>query len=570
MAYRIKRVRFQNCVRQVLLQNENGPCPLLAAANVFLLKGVVSLPPSSMRCGAVSIEELVTILADRALKRCEQITQTTTNRSSTINKEKASIKRLHDLFSSSSDIDADSKISVSLEEEEALLFRNKQSQHMIDELMQILPKLQYGMDVNPKFTQGPEGYEFTIGLTAFDILGVDLVHGWLISPQDDENTSSIAHVIGTKTYNELIEMVILGNDAMEQMKNNQHCTTQTKNMSVSDSEPSNDAESKHSLSETPPSTDNFQNNELCGASCSPVKLVPSPTTTTEKENQSIEPKKKSITIEQETESLVQKKKNAEEAATRGHVVQSFLTETGHQLTMYGLEQLRKHLHEGDLSVFFRNNHFSTMMKHDGQLFLLVTDLGYANVDEVVWERLDAIDGNTDYFSSNFMKPNPMAHDDYIVSVENSATLTPEQMLARRGETDMDYHLAMQLSKNNNGDVRTNSAAHEDAMVMAAVTEISLSQDCNSTVNGGIPVNDADHLLALSMQNSNNANGGAAANDEADRIMALNLENQYASERLARQLHHQELLPNRAQRTYHSGSRRNAVPAESSGSGCIIS
>jgi hypothetical protein len=40
-------------------------------------------------------------------------------------------------------------------------------------------------------------------------------------------------------------------------------------------------------------------------------------------------------------------------------------------------------------VFFRNNHFSVLHKHNGSLFLLVTDVGYQDTP-VVWEKLDQV------------------------------------------------------------------------------------------------------------------------------------------------------------------------------------
>jgi hypothetical protein len=50
---------------------------------------------------------------------------------------------------------------------------------------------------------------------------------------------------------------------------------------------------------------------------------------------------------------------------------------------------RPGLREGEFCVFFRNNHFSVLHKHNGSLFLLVTDVGYQGTP-VVWEKLDQV------------------------------------------------------------------------------------------------------------------------------------------------------------------------------------
>ena len=60
----------------------------------------------------------------------------------------------------------------------------------------------------------------------------------------------------------------------------------------------------------------------------------------------------------------------------GAIVDAWLSATGAQLTYFGLMQLHVALRERELAVFFRNNHFSTVFKHEGELYLLITDLGY--------------------------------------------------------------------------------------------------------------------------------------------------------------------------------------------------
>ena len=43
--YQLKRITFQGRPVQIVLQNLNGPCPLLAITNVLLLAGKLSLQP---------------------------------------------------------------------------------------------------------------------------------------------------------------------------------------------------------------------------------------------------------------------------------------------------------------------------------------------------------------------------------------------------------------------------------------------------------------------------------------------------------------------------------------------
>lgn len=45
------------------------------------------------------------------------------------------------------------------------------------------------------------------------------------------------------------------------------------------------------------------------------------------------------------------------------MAEQFLESTATQLSYHGLCELNTAAKEGELSVFFRNNHFSTMIKH---------------------------------------------------------------------------------------------------------------------------------------------------------------------------------------------------------------
>ena len=90
---------------------------------------------------------------------------------------------------------------------------------------------------------------------------------------------------------------------------------------------------------------------------------------------------------------------------------AWLAESPNQLTFQGLTALYSYFAVNTLGVFFRNNHFSTVFRAEDALYLLVTDVGYEKVGEVVWERLGNIDGDTEYCNAEFGKP--MLVDDYV-------------------------------------------------------------------------------------------------------------------------------------------------------------
>ncbi|KAL1007266.1 hypothetical protein UPYG_G00084310 [Umbra pygmaea] len=90
-----------------------------------------------------------------------------------------------------------------------------------------------------------------------------------------------------------------------------------------------------------------------------------------------------------------------ELAGEGFVAEQFLHSTATQLTYHGLCELTSTVQEGELCVFFRNNHFSTMIKFKGQLYLLVTDQGFLTEEKVVWESLHNVDGDGNFCDSEF-------------------------------------------------------------------------------------------------------------------------------------------------------------------------
>lgn len=90
-------------------------------------------------------------------------------------------------------------------------------------------------------------------------------------------------------------------------------------------------------------------------------------------------------------------------------IKHFLSSSATQLTEYGLETMARGLAPGSIAILFRNDHFSTLYKHpySGQLFTLVTDMGYAGHAEVVWESLTDVSGERcEFFAGDFR---PVGH-----------------------------------------------------------------------------------------------------------------------------------------------------------------
>jgi hypothetical protein len=607
MAYRLKTVRYQNSDCKILLQNENGPCPLLAAANALLLKKSISLPSECVRSGVASIDDVVNILAEKALL-------------------------------------SSSKVGAEVH---------------LDELLNIIPKLQFGMDVNPKFTQGVTGVEYTTNLTAFDLLHVDLVHGWLLDPQDTYTTS----LVGNKTYNELVEVVVHGNEAASQVEvltkrieeleleiaaldvdntnsnkeetkeqeeewvNVDRDENETKETStlptvdtpatssnneldasavlVNDDKNTSSVDDKdNETDESPPKPDDADTTKSSDIAKDPVADVPPlvqdvyvvsngeetveivPTSNANQETikepteepstkqdekaelpQSLLERKEKL--QQELLELKEKQHELSTVATNGSLINTFLSSTGHQLTHYGLHELYEYLQEESLCVFFRNNHFGTLTKHGGVLYLLVTDLGYANVPQVMWEKLDGIDGDTEYVNAAFQKPAPQEK----LAPAPGPSLNPEDVLAQRGQVDADMQLALELSRHDN----TRNVDEEEGKLVAAATEASLrtfngvdDKDANAnTVESGTvavipPVSNPHGIL-----------DGCSTQEDSDKLIAMQiqaqLDNEDASERLARQLQAQEnrQRPQTAASRGSNGRRKASANSSSSKESCVI-
>ncbi|XP_010836985.1 PREDICTED: protein FAM63A isoform X1 [Bison bison bison] len=124
--------------------------------------------------------------------------------------------------------------------------------------------------------------------------------------------------------------------------------------------------------------------------------------------------------------------------TEGLIAEQFLETTAAQLTYHGLCELTAAAKEGELSVFFRNNHFSTMTKHKGHLYLLVTDQGFLQEEQVVWESLHNVDGDSCFCDSDFH----LSHSPGKGPGTGGGSGSPE----KQRQVDQDYLIALSLQQ----------------------------------------------------------------------------------------------------------------------------
>ncbi|KIV80520.1 hypothetical protein PV11_08013 [Exophiala sideris] len=142
-------------------------------------------------------------------------------------------------------------------------------------------------------------------------------------------------------------------------------------------------------------------------------------------------------------------------------IKDFLKTYPTQLTPTGLEVVRDTIAPGSFAIMFRNDHFSTVYKHpeSGQLFTLITDAGYADRDEIIWESLLDISGkHNEFFSGDFM---PISHHDgadessthpasrrtsQLLTVNNQDVATPMSPQEQQEQHDADFAMALQLQE----------------------------------------------------------------------------------------------------------------------------
>nr|ACO15597.1 YPL191C [Caligus clemensi] len=346
--YHVKWITWKEKIVPVLTQNANGPCPLISLINVLLLRGS---PNEAQKCGLKGSETIRgSILLDYLGNAV-----------------------LH-------------SVPRTLSEDDKLNYEAN-----ISDAIHILPRLQYGLDVNVKFT-GVRHFEYTKEVLPFDLLNISLYHGWLVDPQSEE-----APVVGDLSYNALVEKVISDSAAL----------------------------GKH-----------------------------------------------------------------------------FLESSASQLTYHGLCELTSAMEKNEIAVFFRNNHFSTITKHNERLYLLVTDQGFLKESRVVWETLDSVNGDISYVDDHFNVLVPLSPSTSNYSQENSGTSQ---------QIDQDHLLAVSVQREDYKEEFEGMSTLSDAEIAQKLQDKEIESAARSSEPAEARSNSSASVRPAQRRGSSSRGSSAASN-----------------------------------------------------------
>lgn len=335
--YRIKDIKFFGSPRRILLQSANGPCPLLAICNILLLRNQINI---SSDARYITFDECVQLVTNF----------------------------LFDVNAGVSGGDSTSSQAATVREN-------------LGSCLEILPKLNVGLDVNCKFG-GTKEFEYTQEMVVFDLTDIRLFHGWVVSDQDEKAHKAFAHL----SYNQVVEKLIAYEDAQQRLLSSP--------AGASPGEGGGEDESA-----------------ACAAAAAPEA---SPTS----ESPDVD---------------------TQAAIADGILIKEFMDRTGSQFSYEGLLELHRDVRERELAVFFRNSHFNAMLKYQGDLFLLCTDIAFGS-SHFCWEKLDEVDGDTSYCDVDFRFST--AGDEESAAIAAAQAMQDSELAGSGGDRTADEQAAL--------------------------------------------------------------------------------------------------------------------------------
>ncbi|RZC89806.1 hypothetical protein C5167_035801 [Papaver somniferum] len=354
--FETKLIDYNGFQLRIVAQDKNGPCPLIAVCNVLLLRQKFHLVSLT-----VSADTLLEHVADQLCQGA------------------ASVAR-----------DQNQDLSQALE---------------------ALPRFRTGIDVNFRFNK-IDGFIDMPELAVFRLLKIPLYHGWMVDPQD----SDTAEAFGSKPYNRIIKEVA---DFRAR-----YAGGEEKNVLLEDGgfhqKGKGDLEEQKALHKALALSSVSESAELDESGCSlhldkaghlsacDITAILGPSATNGV-NSSMDVRgpvdEREVVVAKQVERVCENDSDIDLSPfiirARGLLIDTFLENNKNQLTIYGLCALQEGLADGELCVFFCSNHFNTMTKCKNELYVLVTDQGYVSQTDLVWGKLNEVNGDTVFFTGDF-------------------------------------------------------------------------------------------------------------------------------------------------------------------------
>ena len=327
----------------ILMQNENGPCPLIALANLLSLENRIHLPVNPDP-PYVSLERVITEVATLVLTTEQQRLSPSGYTAPGLGRECATATT-----------EAPATAAFAMQVKSAL---------------DSLPALARGLDLNLQFTSCT-AMEFTPELSVFDTLGVQLLHGWLVdaaAPQQRAQAAALGSMGINQVYDEIVSLE-------SEQKHGQGKT---------EAEPEQELEPEVGV-EPESKIEAETDTEAAAAVTAAAAAVAAAAVA-------------AATVAVATVAAAAYQRNAR---ARALLLMQWVADCPSQINYHGLVELHAHLRENQMAVLYRNAHFTTVCRHGGLLYLLVTDEGYLHQPSVVWECLESLDGDTSFVDGDF-------------------------------------------------------------------------------------------------------------------------------------------------------------------------
>jgi len=495
--FRLKAIDFGGRNVPILAQNANGPCPLLAIANVLLLRGAIDIHTDRPQ---ISYEELVGLVFEYVLQ--------------------------------ANPLSEDPETAAN-------------QQHNMNDGMSMFPNLKRGIDVNVRFT-GCDAFEFTAEQVIFDLCRVRMLHGWVVDMQDRET----ARVIGNSTYNQLIEKVIELNSLLSEEtppaqslgesiepQDSRGASAGLEQVAVEVAPSTADAPPPYTavdagapaVSQSPADprapargddaaeeeavqrSQNYSDPTAAAAAGAPAAGASFPPL----RHPTPDPAATAAAVRTPQPALADPREDEKERVMRdGLIAQEFLNASANQLTYLGLVELHQCMRDNELCALFRNNHFSTILKHEGDLFVLITDLGYLH-EQAVWEKLDQVDGNTPLCGPDFRVCDiSERQQDHVVS----ATLGDVVPMSAHG---LPEHLVSEEFLSRAAAQASAAGAGAEAGRLPPIAQAQPTAALMPVAAGGDPSDDGDLALAMQLQAEMDAESRREAQQHREAMAQAN-------------------------------------------------